>query len=486
MEPKLNEQSEIIPAEQPETLPTGQSEIPPAEQPETPPAEQPEVLSAEQPETLSAASGNISPKTKTQDIISLGQEVLSVVGDYLTDGMQETVVKDIQRLIEQQGSSVSELRKNGNLPAEVAKKSEALLRGRQVDVGGLTIKQTGQLYDFVMETTEEARYGKGVRLYGLLSKAVSYDETRARDSYAKIGRRRFGETPEYGAYDNADEFDRRGYRRDKVRMTGIRERYSELRYRFEGKGSSAGWSDKYRDLDEFSRRIGEVTARHKSNMEMDDTLTDDNTDMMHDRDLEWAVDKYDEEEDYSAEYDENEDLVYGIFTENDLAFAEEEIELRSDIGSSATNDLHTERLREVYTSGGVSDLVDQLDVDYIEEVIGENRLTAKSAVALGYGALTRAVKTHSMNSVKINELARKVHALTRQLLNISGDRSQKIEEKYESRGEATWVRVNRGVNNSKKIDDLLQYTQELTVLLSLQTDEHSVLLTGGDNGETDS
>ncbi len=411
-------------------------------------------------------------------------EVLLAVKEYLPVNAQEAIKSDIQRLQEQRANSVAELRNNGNLPAEIAAKCEALMRGRSVNTESLTVRQTAQVYDFVMETTAGVRYEKGARLYKMLNEAVGTEVYRAGRSYSRIGMRRMDEMPEYGAYDDTDDFDRSGYTKTRIRISSLRERYSEQKYIFEGKDPISNHYENRAPRDEFTKKIGAIALKHMENQRYDETVSGDNINLMYGRDLERAIHENPEEngKDEDAEYDESGDLLYDMFSEADLALAEEKIELRRDINDPTANDLHTERLREIY-NGSVTDLFDQLDAGYIEEVIGENRLTAKSAVALGLGAVERAMAARKFAGAKILNLSGRVTAQCRQLLNISGNPGADAMEKYEKRGANVWTQVNRGVNNLRIIDNLIQNTHELTVLLDLQKAESGAMLSDGSNGE---
>ncbi|MEI6054141.1 MAG: hypothetical protein WCQ49_02100 [Candidatus Saccharibacteria bacterium] len=156
---------------------------------------------------------------------------------------------------------------------------------------------------------------------------------------------------------------------------------------------------------------------------------------------------------------------------------------------------HVEKLRAIYTGRKVSDFIDQLNVDFIEDIIAENRLTARSSVALGIGALDyfkEAKDKYNVNNARILGLKQKVTSLCAQLLNMEGQIEsirakggsddavcEAMKAKCEKRGNGAWSQVNIGTNNLEVIDALLQYSEELVILLDLQKDDSKTSLSDG-------
>lgn len=439
---------------------------------------------------------NNEPKNELQVVTQVEQGMLISVQEFVPESMRSYIESDIQRLNERHNSSIAELRKNGALSAELIKKSENLLSSMDINVDSLTPSQALELFDFAKETNDAVRYVKGVRLYKLLKNSLSPEEIKYIYSSKSIDQRRYDQIPESDSYRGADYYSRAVYFKEvATRMNSIEKRFMEEQYRKDDVPQRS--SDKktprvFEEKDYFSQSIGRIAAVALENKQNENTYTDDDINIGIDRGLRWAMDvseSYNDVDDYS---DANE-LTYRMFTDGDIDFIENEVELRNDVSKYSSNNLHTEKIKEIFSGATVSDFLDQLHVDYIEEMISENRLTAKSVVGLGVSVIEKYLSMkndNSQNSGKIALLANRTESLCRSLLNIEEsqfingskvDSCHDLKQRCEKRSQGVWDRVNGAVKNLKTIDYLLQYAQELVILLDMNEDNNNRISLGNGN-----
>lgn len=447
-----------------------------------------------QPETQLAKIENENQENEIQVNTLPGQEVLLSVRGYLSEKTQNYLSSDINRLNEQNHNSIIELKNRGELSLEMSHKCESLMLARRIDADSLTIEQVNRVHAYVLESVgqdSEVLFEKGARLYSWINAAIGRQMWHSKNSYSRNKQRRFDEVPDFGDYEDADDFDRASDRLSRQWYAGLNDRYFERSCAFDNSTEVKPnrQIDKYRNQDEFSRKIGQITTQHLENVENGGTISEDESDLMFGKDLRFSLGEVERSEDESSEF--NGDLIYGIFTESDMDKVEEIVPLRRDL-SKDSNSLHVAKILDVFTSGKITDVIDQLDVECIERVNGENRLTAKSVVALGVGTLEHFMSVkekYNINSAKMHGLARKVEVLCKDLLNISeshddkkeNDKYEDIKDKLEKRKSSVWIQVNRGIDNLSKIDDLIQYSQELVVLLEIQNNESEFSLNDGNN-----
>jgi len=361
------------------------------------------------------------------------------------------------------------------------------MSARKINVGGFTPKQALDVYNYVMETTLEAKQKKGEDIYRAIKRGISlnfFDRTRA---FSGIEQRFDDEVPDVGDYINTyyDESDRAGVRSVLAWQSQLEERFMQS----QGEKPQGNQGEE-NGKDPFSARISRIAKQYYADQINDSTSTDDNTDIMYGKDIAFAEKNNQDREEYGTEEDES-NLAYGIFTERDLEEAEDVVPT----AHIDPNTLHGEKLKEVFT-GRCTDIIDTMDINHLEKVLSENRLNAKSTVILAIGALEKATsaKIGSINYYgKIHSIMRRLESSCCQLLNLdlpakqdseSTDQASRFTNLMDNcmrRKDYTWSQVNNAQKNQALIDYVMQHTLELTVLLDIQGEENKNLIDDGTN-----
>ena len=403
--------------------------------------------------------------------ISMPQEteLARAVGHYLPENLQTSITKDLRRLHMQRENTVASTRERGELSDETAKQSSALEQISKINTDTLTVKQTNDLFHYVQESTPLIRHQKGGELLKIMQAINSRDFLRSEAFYRYSPNQqiRWDEMYDYGHIGSSD-FDYR-QRQELSRAYNIAvDAYNDAANEFNSRIRKQS-SMPQKPTDPFTANLGRITEQYIQDRHDDNLHTEDDYDIMHGRDLGYI--DTDEETDYSYEFDNDDELVYDMFPVGILEIIDDNADFRQDMSSQSDNSLYYATLKEIY-HGNVTNAIDEIDLNFIENLISENRLNAKSVASLATATLQLAVASQENNPAQVKILSVKLKKLICELMSLDPKKTTKfstILDKINSRSEYNWKRCDNAKSKSKLVYDTFEVSLNLMDHLSVDS-----------------